>query len=59
MNEMYGHPVEILAFERGSSLGKPMALLRIRPHPDEILESFLLLFNLEQCCRMRDSLNEF
>jgi hypothetical protein len=56
-----GHEVEILACECGKSLGVPCALLVVRPHPEgEIYEEPIsLLFNQEQCIRLRDALNGF
>jgi hypothetical protein len=60
MNEVvYGHPVEIISFVPGKSLGIPMALLTIRLHPEQNLSLDLLMFNREQCVRMRDSLDDF
>ena len=56
-----GHPVEILCWEGGKSRGRPMAVLVLRPHPeDEIVqEPVSLLFTQEQCMRLRNSLHEF
>jgi hypothetical protein len=60
MNEVvYGHPVEIISIVPGRSLGIPMALVTVRLHPDQNVSSTLLLFNREQCVRLRDSLDEF
>jgi hypothetical protein len=36
-------PVEILSMDKGSSLGKPMAMVTLRAYPEEIWESYLLL----------------
>lgn len=54
---MLGHTIEILSFERGESLGRPMALLTIRPETG--MRSVLLLLNQTQCVRIRDSLDRF
>ena len=60
MNEtVYGHPVEIVSIVPGRSLRFPMALLTVRLHPDQNLSATLLMFNIEQCVRLRDSLDEF
>jgi hypothetical protein len=60
MNDQFnGHPVEILSMEPGSSLGEPMALVLLRPHPNENTDPFMLLFNREQCVRLRDTFHLF
>lgn len=56
---MHGHPVEIISLFPGRSLGEPMALLTIRLHPEQNLCPALLLFDREQCVRLRDSLDQF
>ncbi len=61
MNDQFGgHPVEILSLDPGRSLGEPVALMLLRPHPKEnTTESFMLLFDREQCVRVRDALDMF
>jgi hypothetical protein len=60
MNEVvYGHPVEIISIIPGRSLGIPMALVTVRLHPQLNLSPTLFMFNIEQCVRMRDSLDQF
>jgi hypothetical protein len=55
---MNGHRVEILSMEAGESLGTPMALVLLRPdaNPRELAA---ILFNQEQCIRLRDTLDSF
>jgi hypothetical protein len=64
-NTLYGHTVEILSMTRGESLGVPMALVELRPNTAGQMESasdlfsILLMFNREQCVRLRDTLDSF
>lgn len=59
MSDLFGHPVEILSIIRGKSLEVPMALVLLRPHPTKTTEEIMLMFDREQCVRLRDTLNEF
>ena len=61
-----GHPVEIMAIEKGRCTepgpmeGVPMALLTLRPHPEENYDHLLFfMLTAEQCVRLRDTLNVF
>jgi hypothetical protein len=56
---MDGHCVEILSFESGQSLGRPMALVTLRPHSDFSEGLVAILFNQEQCLRLVDTLGGF
>jgi hypothetical protein len=58
-----GHTVEILSVIGGKSQGVPMALVEMRPNPQQALlerdlAPILLMFNQEQCIRLRDTFNE-
>lgn len=57
--KLFGHPIEILAFTRGQSEGKPVALFEFRPHPEESREKVGIMLTQEQCLRLRDTMNEF
>ena len=58
--ELFGHPVEILALEKGRSMDRPMALVTMRLHPERgRLECVMLMFTKEQCLRLRDTLDDF
>jgi hypothetical protein len=62
-NTLYGHTVEILSITGGESQGVPMALVELRPNAARQLEaasrlqSILLMFDKEQCVRLRDTLH--
>jgi hypothetical protein len=58
-NQLFGHPIEIMAFTRGQSEGNPVALFEFRPHPEESRGVVGLMLTQEQCIRIRDTMNEF
>ena len=53
-----GFSVELLSTLRGRLLGEPVALLTLRPSELRCL-GMTLLFNQQQCCRIRDTLDTF
>lgn len=54
---MLGHIVEILSLDRGESGGVPVAMLLVRSETER--NPILLLFDQQQCVRVRDSLDDF
>lgn len=60
---LFGHPVEILSIEKGRCAepgplhGVPMAMVTLRS--DACLDSIGLLFDTEQCARLRDTFAAF
>jgi hypothetical protein len=56
---VYGHPIEILALERGRHEGTPVALLTFRPDPTQCLDRATIMFTAEQSVRIRNTLDRF